>query len=135
MQQHTEVDIYITTHFPNGFPECKGRKYRYPKPSNEKAWKSLLTRALAYQKKKKNANFLKKEMKSNPKFDYVLFHIRDGEKKRRCIRTKQRYHLTKLHGSHKMKNKEIHHTDRKNLSLKGIKLLSAKQHDAMHRND
>ena len=112
----------IKAHFGGALPACKGKKYKYP--SSEDGWRSLFAKALMYQTKMREGKIKVR----NYKFEYILYHARDKERKRRSQRNKDR--KTMRENGHEVNGKEVHHMDATNLRRPVV--LTKKEHDKMH---
>lgn len=131
---HEHLDLSIELKKYGGkFPDCKGKKYRYPKPHEHEKWLKLLACAYTYRNKMRHAktNSLKPPQR-NFKLEYALYHCRKEQILRRSKRNKHR----KIIGNKMdLEGKDIHHTDRKNLSLHSALVLTEKQHQEIHRRE
>lgn len=113
------------------FPRVKGKKYRYPSPSNEKAWTRLVNAALAYHQKRLKALADGKDPPTSPhlyKFRYILFNVQPDEKKKRSKRSSHRRKLGLKVGDKRV----VHHRDPKTLSLESAEIQSHCQHKRSH---
>lgn len=128
----------VKKYYGGSFPDCNGKKHKYPKPTAEKAWMKLITDALNYQRKigyyRKNKMFDKIKKERNYKYEYVLFHCRPEQKERRAIRNRHRLMMQKKTGS-KLKGKHVHHTDPVSMSFSKAKVMTHDQHKKFHSND
>lgn len=115
------------------FPECKGKKYRYPKPHEHEKWLKLLACAYTYRNKMRHAKMHGlKVPERNFKLEYAVYHCRKEQILRRSKRNKHR----KIIGEKvDLDGKDIHHMDRKNLSLHSAKVLTEKQHQEIHKRE
>ena len=113
------------------FPRVKGTKYRYPVPSNESAWTSLVNRARQWEYKERQAFLAGKpppKCACKSKYQYILHHASPRERKRRSLRNQHRAAL----GLKKGDKRVVHHRDRKNLSLESTEVLTRCQHKKIH---
>lgn len=119
------------------WPDCNGRKYKYPGPKADKAWAKLITSALNYQRKivyyKRNNMMERAKKERNYKYEYVLYHCRPEQKARRGIRNKHRAEAEKKHGS--LKGKHVHHTNPVTMGIKSTVVLTEKQHRDLHAKE
>tara|TARA_R110002153_G_scaffold45380_1_gene128018 strand:- start:4259 stop:4729 length:471 start_codon:yes stop_codon:yes gene_type:complete len=124
----SELDVEKAKNYYGGkFPKIKGKKYKYPKPENEKGWICLITNALNYQDKKKIMLQKRMEPINNPKFEYVLYHCRPDKIKDRAQRNKDR----KIH-LEKGDDRVVHHYNQKNLKKSKTVILTHCEHQKMH---
>lgn len=127
-----EVDVeYAKSFFGGSFPRMNGAKHKYPAPENEAAWVKLIAEALTYRKRKKwcyqNGLEEKKHAKAS-KYEYVLYHGRPDQIKRRATRNRHR-HAALKNGTLKP-GEELHHQDAKNLR-KPVAVTPC-QHNRLH---
>lgn len=110
-----------------GFPCMSGRKHRYPEQHHEYRWVCLARRALDYQRV--NVWCFRVGLPApsrNPQFEYLLYHGRPEQIRRRATRNKHRAYLGAGKGQ------EVHHRDQKTLSLHSAVVVSSRAHDAIH---
>lgn len=110
-----------------GFPCMSGRKHRYPEQHHEYRWVCLARRALDYQRV--NIWCFRVGLPApsrNPQFEYLLYHGRPEQIRRRATRNKHRAYLGAGKGQ------EVHHRDQKTLSLRSAVVVSSRAHDAIH---
>lgn len=123
--------VRAKSYFGGSFPRVKGARFRYPAPENEAAWLKLVAEALTYRKRKqwcfKNGLEEKKHGKAS-KYEYILYHARPDQVKRRTTRNRHRRHALK-NGTLKP-GEELHHQDAKNLR-KPIAVTPC-QHNRLH---
>lgn len=124
----------VKSYYGGSFPKCSGRKYKYPSQKAEKTWMRLITDALNYQRKMKYYKSKNMPFKRNYKYEYLLFHCRPEQRKRRSIRNKHRKHFQDKLGSD-LKGKHVHHTDPVSMSLGKAKVLTTKQHQKTHSDE
>ena len=113
------------------FPVVNGRKYKYPAPSNVKAWTALVNSAL---RMKQRDNAALKAKKSVPqcanrrKYEYVLYHCNPHSKWKRTTRNKHR----KAHGLKVGDPRVVHHHDQGSMDLKKTVVLTPCEHQQEH---
>ena len=113
------------------FPDIKGSKFKYPKQSNCEAWMYLITEALMYRNLYKYCmkNDLPLEKDPNKsQYEYILYHGRPTQIKRRTTRNKHR----KLSGLKVGDPRHVHHMDRKNLDYGKTVILTPCEHKRAH---
>lgn len=135
--EYGKLDITkAKSYYGGSFPECNGRKYKYPSPKAEKTWLRLITDALNYQRKLKYyaANNMEGKVKRNYRYEYLLYHCRPEQKKRRAIRNSHRIHFKEKLGGD-LKGKHVHHTDPVTMSLSKAKVLTKKEHQKTHSDE
>jgi hypothetical protein len=110
-----------------GFPCIRGRKHSYPEQHHQYRWVCLARKALDYQRMSVWCFRVGAPRPArNSRFEYLLYHGRPEQIKRRSTRNKHRAHLAVKKGY------EVHHRDPKNLSLRSAVIVSRKAHDAIH---
>lgn len=128
----------VKAYYGGSFPVCKGRKHKYPSPKAEKSWMRLVTDALNYQRRMRYyaSKGMRDKMKQvrNYRYEYLLYHCRPEQKKRRTIRNTHRKHFQEKTGTD-LKGKHVHHTDPVSMSLKKAKVLTKKQHQKTHADE
>ncbi len=128
----TKLDIEKAKSFYGGqFPKIKGKNYRYPKPENEQAWMKLIAAALTY--KDQCTYCYRNEMKApvckyKAKYEYILYHARPEEKKKRHKRNIDR----RENGLKKGDTKVVHHTNPQDLHKGTTKVLTHCEHMREH---
>lgn len=129
---HEQIDIErAKAYFGGAFPRCAGRKYRYPRPENERAWAKLVCAALNHRNEARaRARAGLKPQRRNYKYETVLFHCRDEQRQRRAKRGRHRRELAR---SLDLGGKHVHHLDRKNLRRPVV--LSERAHHRLHASE
>jgi hypothetical protein len=115
----------------NCFPVIKGKKYRYPKPSEKEAWTKLINKARLEHAKVQYAVRSGKVPKYHPqrrKFEYILHHKHPDSMKKRAIRNKHR----SLHGLQVGDDRHVHHNNQKTMALSSTVVLTPCEHKKMH---
>lgn len=113
------------------FPQVSGRKYKYPAPTNEKAWTSLVNQAHNMRKRDKAAL---KQNKNLPvcamraKYEYILFHCGPRSKWKRATRNSHRRKKGLARGDPRV----VHHEDQKTMSYASAVVLTKCQHKRAH---
>ena len=114
------------------FPSLKGRKHRYPTPSNEKAWTDLINKALKFRYLDLKAYEQGKTRRTSPnlrsKYNYLLFHSKSHDKWKRATRNKHR----KLMGLKKGDKRVVHHENQRTMSLRSARIVSHCEHQKEH---
>jgi len=113
------------------FPMINGGKHRYPHPKDEKKWLRLVADAMTYRNKKRHYGKQGIKYPRDPRtsqFEYVLYHGRPDQIKRRAKRNRDR--RIKLANKIGNETHEIHHLDSKN--LKEPIALTHCEHMRMH---
>jgi hypothetical protein len=125
-----EVDLFaFKARFNGKLPHIKGKKYRYPPPEDEDRWRCLLAKAYTHRKYVLLCAKNGRTAKRHYKYEYLLYHARPDQVKRRTIRNRDRF-LLKERGELPTETHEVHHMDSKN--LRRPVALTPKQHDRMH---
>lgn len=128
----------VKAYYGGSFPDCNGKKYKYPRPTAEKTWMRLITDALNYQRKiayyKKNKMYDKVKKERNYRYEYVLYHCRPEQKKRRSIRNQHRAKMQEKTGQ-SLKGKHVHHTDPVSMSFGKAKVMTKAEHRKFHSDD
>lgn len=112
-------------------PDIKGRKCKYPPPTNEEAWRKLYAAALTYKNKERHCRLYGLPSPKEPcksKYEYILYHGRPDKKKDRAKRNRDR----KLNGLKKGDKQVVHHHNPKNLQTNDTVKLSFCDHQRMH---
>ncbi len=113
-----------------GFPVMNGRCHRYPEPHHEHRWVCLTRQALDYQRARVWCFRAGEEPPPrNSQFEYLLYHGKPEQIKRRATRNKHRAILKPN------KDEEVHHHDRRRLSLSSAVVVSRRKHDEIHAED
>mmetsp|Transcript_10301 Transcript_10301/g.18948 ORF Transcript_10301/g.18948 Transcript_10301/m.18948 type:complete len:195 (-) Transcript_10301:18-602(-) len=126
------LDVVRVKAFYGGkFPTVNGGKHTYPSPSDEKRWLVLIAEAMTYRNKKRHHARKGIKFKPDPRssqFEYVLYHGRPDQIKRRAKRNRDR-RLMLANGLGRSHH-EIHHLDGPRLQ-KPIALTHC-EHKRMH---
>lgn len=113
-----------------GFPVMNGRCHRYPEPHHEFRWICLARRALDYQRMNVWCFRVGEPVPPrNSQYEYLLYHGRPEQIKRRSTRNQHREALGAGKGE------EVHHRNRKTLSLRSAVVVTRRAHDAIHAAD
>lgn len=72
--------------------------------------------------------------KRNYKKEYANYHSSPKQKKRRALRNKARRVAVKKLGKAAVRGKDVHHTDSKGLSTKGIRVISKAKNRGFRRS-
>lgn len=113
------------------FPDIKGNRFRYPKPTNEAAWTTLVNKAVAQREKDMAAvksGREKPRCAMRAKYEYILFHCGPRTRQKRAIRNKHR----KMHGLEKGDPRVVHHHDQKTMSFAKTVVMTPCQHKKIH---
>lgn len=113
------------------FPKVNGAKHKYPAPTDCDAWMYLIAEALTYRRLVRYCAQHRFQAPVDPhrsQFEYVLYHGRPSEKKRRATRNMHRQKLGLAVGD----PRHVHHTDRTNLTLSKAVVLTPCQHRMIH---
>lgn len=110
-----------------GCPSITGRKHVYPASHHTARWVSLTCKALDWQRNRtwclRNKATLPPR---NAQFEYVLFHGRPEQIKRRGTRNKHRAKLGAPAGT------EVHHKNQRTLALTSAVVVTKRKHDQIH---
>lgn len=112
-------------------PDIKGRKCRYPPPTDEAAWRKLYAAALTYKNKERYCRVHNLKAPQEPcksKYEYLLYHGKPEKKQDRSQRNKDR----KINGLKKGDKLVVHHMNPNNLQTKDTVKLTHCQHQRMH---
>lgn len=116
-----------------GLPEINGRKHKYPSKTDEKGWKVIYAQALTFRNKERycaqtgcEPPVVSKARRS--KYEYLLYHGGNKDKKARSERNKAR----KEAGLKKGDSRVVHHTDPDNIHGSRTIKLTHCQHHAVH---
>jgi hypothetical protein len=125
-----EVDLVaFKARFNGTLPRIKGSKYRYPPPDDEDGWRCLLAKAYTHRRYALLCAKNGRTAKRHYKYEYLLYHARPDQVKRRTTRNRDRRTLSER-GEIPTKHHEVHHMDSKN--LRRPVALTPRQHDLMH---
>lgn len=126
-----EVDIELfKSRFDGSLPDIKGSKYRYPSPDDENKWRCLLAKAYTHKRYEMFCIRAGRRAKRNYKFEYILYHARPDQKRRRTKRNQDRKIMVLKGKVTRGREQEVHHMDSANLRKPVV--LTVKQHDRIH---
>jgi hypothetical protein len=110
-----------------GCPSITGRKHVYPASHHTARWVSLTRQALDWQRQRTWCLRNKAPLPPrNAQFEYVLFHGRPEQIKRRGTRNKHRAKLEAPKGT------EVHHRNQRTLALSSAIVVTKRKHDQIH---
>lgn len=112
-------------------PNIKGRKVKYPSPTDEAGWKRLYAAALTYKNKQKYAldnGLTPPKDPRKTKFDYILFHAKKSMKQDRSQRNKDR----RINGLKSGDKLVVHHLNPKKLKTEESMKMTHCQHQRAH---
>lgn len=66
--------------------------------------------------------------------EYLRYHSKPAQKKRRALRNKARRLAASKLGKAAIRGKDVHHTDSKKLSTKGIRVISKSRNRGFRRS-
>lgn len=138
-------DIKEAKSFHGGsFPKVNGRVHQYPEPHEEVQWVILIRRAKNWKSdcldcfhREKGGEYIPPDMdpRNDPKrsmYRYALEEGTPGNKHKRNLRTKDRYHLMKNKVLKKGDKLELHHHDQDSMDPNKVVILSRCEHLKMH---
>ena len=116
------------------FPDIKSRKAdrSYPSSSDEKAWMRLIADALNHRNVQ-TFNYYEglPPPEKNTQYEYVLYHCKPEQVKRRSTRNKHRKEMKEKTGK-SLKGKHVHHKDSKTMKKSSTVVLPAHTHLKAH---
>lgn len=72
--------------------------------------------------------------KRNYAEEYRRYHSKPAQKKRRALRNKARRIAVSRHGKSALRGKDVHHTNSRTLSPKGIRVISRSKNRGFRRS-
>lgn len=120
----------VKARYGGSFPAMRGKKYRYPKPENEEAWMKLVCKAMNYRERQMKAAKAGRPFKRDYRLEYVSYHCRPDQIKRRAKRNLDRKRMQQKNGSD-LKGKHVHHLGSERLTRPVV--LTKKQHIEAHK--
>nr|BDC16833.1 hypothetical protein [Sicyoidochytrium minutum DNA virus] len=119
------------SYFGGTFPKVNGKVHKYPRPDDEEAWVWLIVEALTYKKLQwyiMRYRLPKKKEPRRSQYEYVLYHGRPDQIKRRAKRNKDRRALGLTVGD----PRHVHHMKQDDLDIKHTVLLTQCEHKRLH---
>jgi hypothetical protein len=113
------------------FPDVHGRRYRYPRPDEARAWTALLNRARLARYREELALFEGRRPPRDPlrsKHEYVLYHCRKRDRWQRAVRNRHRA----MHGLKRGDPRVVHHLDPRSMAFEKTVVLDHCQHQRVH---